>query len=268
MISTPLSSSPWMAAQTNNVGPSRRPWMTCTGMVRAVCELRRGISRPTSARLPGLIRWSAISKAARIASALALAARAGEAALVALLGESLLDEPDLHVGNILARSCFDPFQARRGIDFHDHRTVVGTQQIHTGDIQSHGLGGAHGSGAFFGCDANQAGRSTAMQIRAEFACLALTLHRGDYLAVDDETADVGAVGLANIFLHQDVGFHPHESLDHADGGGLGFGQHHANALRTFEQLDHQWGAADHLDQILDVVWPVSETGHRQADALA
>ena len=33
MISTPLSSSPWMAAETNSTGPSSEPLMTCTGII-------------------------------------------------------------------------------------------------------------------------------------------------------------------------------------------------------------------------------------------
>ncbi len=32
MISTPFNSSPWMAADTNSTGPSRRPQTTCTGI--------------------------------------------------------------------------------------------------------------------------------------------------------------------------------------------------------------------------------------------
>ncbi len=37
MISTPFSSSPWIAAHTSSTGPSARPWTTCTGMVSSVC---------------------------------------------------------------------------------------------------------------------------------------------------------------------------------------------------------------------------------------
>ena len=40
---------------------------------------------------------------------------------------------------------------------------------------------------------------------------ALALHRGRDLAIDDETADVGAAGLLDEFLDQDVGLDAHET---------------------------------------------------------
>ena len=49
---------------------------------------------------------------------------------------------------------------------------------------------------------------------------------------------------------------------------LGLGQHHADALGAFEQLDDQRRAADHVQQIVRVARRVGEAGHRQADALA
>jgi hypothetical protein len=94
-----------------------------------------------------------------------------------------------------------------------------------------------------------AGAAAAVQVGAELAGLGLALHGRDHLVADDEAADVGAAGLLDVLLHQDVGLQPHEGLDHALGRLLRLGQHHADALGALQQLDDQRRAADHLDQV-------------------
>ena len=107
-----------------------------------------------------------------------------------------------------------------------------------------------------------------MQVRAKLAGLGLSLHGSDDFVADHQTADVGAAGLLDVFLHHDVGFQPHERLQHRLGGLGGFTHHHANALGAFEQLDYQRRAADHVDQVRDVIRRVSKAGNGQAHALA
>ena len=107
-----------------------------------------------------------------------------------------------------------------------------------------------------------------MQVGTELTVLALALHRGHHLAADHQATDVGATGLGNELLDQNVGFEPHEGLDHALCRFLRLRQYHADALGALQQLDHRRGTADHLEHVLHIVGRVREAGHREADALA
>ena len=107
--------------------------------------------------------------------------------------------------------------------------------------------------AFLGGDLDQLGGAAAVEVGAELALLALALHGGDDLVADHEAADVGAAGLLDELLHQDVGVEPAEGLDDRLGGLRGLGQHHADALGALEQLDDQRSAAADLDQVAR--WP-------------
>ena len=186
-----------------------------------------------------------------------------------LLGLASFDnEVDDHAGDVLAGGLLDAFQAGRGIHLHDHRPVIGAQDVDAGHIETHGGGGAHRCRTFLRGDPDQFGGAAAVQVGAELALLGAAHHGGNHLFANDETADVGAAGLLDELLHQDVGLEAHERLDHAFGRLLGLRQHHADALGAFQQLDHDRRAADHLDQILDIVRRMGEAAHRQTDALA
>ncbi len=146
--------------------------------------------------------------------------------------------------------------------------MVGAQYVHAGHVQAQDAGGAHRRGALLRGDADQAGGAAAMEVGAKLAGFGLALHGCHYLVADDEAADIGAAGLTDEFLGQDVGLEPHEGLDDALRRLLSLRQDHADALGTLQEFDDQGGSAQHFDQVLDVVRGVGETGHRQTDALA
>lgn len=63
-------------------------------------------------------------------------------------------------------------------------------------------------------------------------------------------------------LSKDVGVQPHECLNDAFGRLVCRGEHHADALSPLQELDHQRCAADYLDQLLNIVGLVGESGYR------
>ena len=136
------------------------------------------------------------------------------------------------------------------------------------DVEAQRLGRAHGGAALVLGDHHRLGLAAAMQVGAELARLARAHHAGHDLAADDQRADVGAAGLLDVLLHQDVHVGGAERLDDRLGRGRRLGQDHAAALRALEQLDDAGRAADLLDHVLGAARPVREGGHRQADALA
>ena len=107
-----------------------------------------------------------------------------------------------------------------------------------------------------------------MQVRAEFALLALAFHRRHDLVTDDEAADICATGFLDELLGEDVGLQAHEGLDHTFCGFVGLCQHHADTLGALEQLDDQGRPPDHVDEVADVIRRMREAGHGQTDALA
>ena len=95
-----------------------------------------------------------------------------------------------------------------------------------------------------------------------------SLHGRNDLAADDQSADVAAFGFLDELLHQDGDFGAVEGLDHRLRRFVGFAEHHADALRAFEQLDDHRRAADDLDDLVGAPGVVGERGDRQADAVA
>ena len=83
-----------------------------------------------------------------------------------------------------------------------------------------------------------------MQVGAELPRRTLAPHRRDDLAVDHERADVGAPGLRDELLHEDVGVELPEGRDDGLRGLLGLGEHDADALRALDELDDERRAAD------------------------
>jgi hypothetical protein len=111
------------------------------------------------------------------------------------------------------------------------------------------------------------GPAAAVEVGPELAGGALALHGGDDAVADDEGADVGALGLLDEFLDEDVDVEAAERLDDGGGGLLGLGEDDADALGALEQFDDEGGAADDADEAVDVFDGVGEAGDGQADAL-
>ncbi len=87
---------------------------------------------------------------ARQHSPSALTARFG----VARLGIAF-DKFDNLPGNILAGRVFDAFQTGGGVNFHNDRTVVRSQQVDAAHVQPHRLGRADRRAAFFRRDLDE-----------------------------------------------------------------------------------------------------------------
>src|SRR5699024_6037262 len=132
MISTPLSSSPCTAADTNSIGPERRPRTTCTGMVRLAWVYRSATGNSSDCRQPAAISTPPIVNggctAPRLGAMIAApsAAAAGTGLALPRIG---FDKADDTTGNILAGRRFDALESGRGVDLHDHRAVIGAQNI-------------------------------------------------------------------------------------------------------------------------------------------
>ncbi len=178
-----------------------------------------------------------------------------------------LEELDDLARHVLTGGSFHPLQAGGGVHLQHQRAAGATQNIHPGHVQPHDLGGLHGGGTLFRRDLDGFGGAPPVQVGAKLPRLGLAAHGGHHLAVDHQAADIGAVGLADVLLHQDVVVGLDKGLDDALGGLLGLAQHHANPLGALQQLHHQGGAPHHGDEIRYVVGAVGIAGHRQADAV-
>jgi hypothetical protein len=76
-----------------------------------------------------------------------------------------------------------------------------------------------------------------MQVGAEFTLLGLAQHRRHHAPANDEATDVGALGLLDEFLHEEIGVQVAERLDDRLGRLVGFAQHDAATLRALRELD-------------------------------
>ena len=106
-----------------------------------------------------------------------------------------------------------------------------------------------------------AGRAATVQIGPEVAWAGIALHRGHHLAAHHEAAQIAAVGLADEFLHQEVGIKATERLDHALRRTAFFRQHDAGALAAFVELDHVRRIAKHGQHVGRIVRVVAEDRH-------
>ncbi len=106
-----------------------------------------------------------------------------------------------------------------------------------------------------------------MQVGAELALGALPNHGRHHLVAHDQHPQVGAAGLLDVFLHEQVRFEATERLDDALGGLLGFAQHHAHALRALEELDDHRRPADGPDKVLGLLGLVCKRRLGQAQPL-
>src|SRR5205823_5346251 len=124
-----------------------------------------------------------------------------------------LDVPDDRVGDIHPCRFFDAFEARRGVDFEHHRSLLRFEQIDPGDPQTEDAGGRQSGPAIVWRQAYHASPAAAVKVRAEFARDRLPAHRGDDSLSYHERPDVRAVRLLDELLNEDVlvqplkGFH-------------------------------------------------------------
>src|ERR1700761_9435234 len=117
--------------------------------------------------------------------------------------------------HIHASGRLDTLKTRRGIDLQDQGATVRAQQVDTGDFQSKRRCGLDRDALFFRRQHRRHSRATAMQIGAKFAWAGDALHGGNHLATNDEATQVASLGLADEFLHQEIGVEATESLDDA-----------------------------------------------------
>ena len=86
-----------------------------------------------------------------------------------------------------------------------------------------------------------------MEIRAEFAALRHATHRGDDASPDDDRAHVASAALAHEALHEHVLLREVERLDERERHLVRLGEHHADALRAFEQLHDERRGTEALE---------------------
>src|SRR5262245_41085769 len=173
MISSPLSSSPWMTAESHSRGPGRRPWSTVVG--------RRATGTSTSRRRPGATVVPAIStgrlRAAREARVV-VEAMAGRSGLAAASpgpgGVALLDPLDDPGGHVAAGGGLDALEPRRAVHLQHERAVPGSDEVDTAHVETHGPGSAHRHGPFLGGQPDLLGRAAPVEVGAELAGCALS----------------------------------------------------------------------------------------------
>ncbi len=185
--------------------------------------------------------------------------------LAAALELEKLDDLARHV---LAGGGFHPLQTGGGVHLQHQRPAGRAQYVYASHIQPHDLGGLHRGSPLLRGDLDRLCGAAPVQVGAKLPGLGLTAHGRHHLAVDHQAADVGAVGLADILLHQYVVVGLDKGLDYALGGLLGLAQHHADPLGALQQLHHQGGTAHHGDKVGHVMGAVGIAGHRQADPVA
>ncbi len=99
---------------------------------------------------------------------------------------------------------------------------------------------------------NDAGLAPAVEVAPEFPFLRLALHRADHLAIHDQGPDVGALRFFDKFLYNDARLDTVKRFDNRLGGILVFREHDAEALRSFQQLDHDRRAPYRLNDALRI----------------
>src|SRR3569832_2072035 len=186
----------------------------------------------------------------------ALAARAGLVWLCVVF-----DEGDDHARHVFAARRLDAFQARRGIHLHLQGSALRTQYVHARHVQAYHFCGAHGGCAFLGREFDEARGAAAEEIGAEVAVLGLALHRRHHFYADVDTAEGVSARLLDEFLHEDIRTEIPEGFDQAFRRLRGFGEHHADALRALDELDHYWGATHHVEHLAGIVRRMGDGGH-------
>jgi hypothetical protein len=146
--------------------------------------------------------------------------------------------------------------------------VVRPDQVDAAHVETHRPGGAHGDRPLLGREPDLLGGGAPVKVGPELPGRALPAHGGDDPVADHEGANVGAAGLLDVLLHQDVGVELAERCYHRLGRLAGLGQHHAHALGALGELDHDRRATDRLQQAVDVLGRVGKARDRKPDAVA
>ncbi len=110
--------------------------------------------------------------------------------------------------------------------------------------------------------------SSAVQVGAELAGCPCPLHGRNDLASDYQGANIAAVGLLDVLLHENRDLRSVKGLDHGLGRFMGFAKHHSDALGAFKKLDDDRRAANQVDDFIGASGIVGESSHRQPDAVA
>lgn len=87
--------------------------------------------------------------------------------------------------------------------------------VDAGDIQADHFCGFHRAGSFRRRDLDQLRCAATMRIVTAFTFRCPAFHCRYHAFADDTTADIGAAGLLDEFLHQAIGAQPEKSLDNA-----------------------------------------------------
>src|ERR1044071_8492107 len=93
-----------------------------------------------------------------------------------------------------------------------------------------------------------------MKVGTEITFCTLTTHSPHSLSVDNKRTDVGAFGLCNELLNENVHFYIEECLNHRFSGVARFSENNSDALRSFKQFDHHRRSAHLVQQVVDIFW--------------
>ncbi len=124
-----------------------------------------------------------------------------------------LDELDDLAGNVATGRLFNTLESRRGIHLHNHRAMIGPEQIDPCDPQAHGLGRSHRGRPLLRRELDAFGDPAAMKVGSKLPLGTLAHHRGDNSFAHDETTNVGATGLADKFLYEYIRVEAAERFD-------------------------------------------------------
>ena len=91
-----------------------------------------------------------------------------------------------------------------------------------------------------------------MQVREEFVWSSAAHPRAYDLSPDHEASNIETPRRLDVFLNQGVLLGSPECLDRALRGTVCFADDDTDSLRAFQQLDHEWNSADHLDQVFRI----------------
>src|SRR5690606_14522712 len=146
--------------------------------------------------------------------------------------------------NVQARRRFDPFEARRGIDLHDLRAVLGFELVDAGDAQPHDLRGANGCLVIRLVELDDLGLAAAMHVASKLLALGHAPHGRHLTVTDHDRTNVFALAFGDELLNQHVLTGALQGFDDGFGDLDAVGQDHAYALSAFEQFDDDGCASD------------------------
>src|SRR5579864_2263108 len=278
---TPISSSPCTVAVMKTVGPAP-PRTTVRGMDTgsavydsATLSMMSTVS-PSPTRVPAkrrAARVTVVFRRRRVPARRGVTACRGppprSAAVTGIPVRSVLDdEVDHGARDVDAGGGLDPFEARRAVHLQHHRTLARGDHVDPGDVQPEHLRGVDRGRRELRLQRHAAGRAAAVEIAAELSLDRLAGHRGDHLPADHDGAKVGAPGLLDEGLDEDVLLQRVHRLEHRLRGFHRLGEDDAGALAPLEQLEDDRRAAYLADRRAHVLAAPGEGGGRDPDVVA